>query len=205
VNFAVADIDVPLISLRSGSHHNHEPISSSIFHRNPPADASGGSLQAHALSDLSVEISFSTPSSDSLPSLLRVYCKYQQQPLQTLPAKSPSPAASFDIDGARHLLLFFACAHAQPQASQPSPSPSTSSTSTSPALSYPTSLFLSRRPLSPPSLSPPSHALGSTLSRAPFSPPPPPSSSSSISTSAAGSWSIMRAPTLAACPFASHR
>ena len=30
VNFAVADIDVPLISLRSGSHHNHESISPSI-------------------------------------------------------------------------------------------------------------------------------------------------------------------------------
>jgi hypothetical protein len=36
VNFAVADIDVPLISLRPGPPHNHEPNSSSISIVIPP-------------------------------------------------------------------------------------------------------------------------------------------------------------------------
>ena len=44
----------------------------------------------------------------------QMHSKYQQQPLQTLPAKSPSPAAAFDINGALYPRLTLARAHAQP-------------------------------------------------------------------------------------------
>lgn len=77
VSYAVADVEVALVSLRT--------------------DASGVSLQAHALSDVMVEVAFA--SATSMPALVRVHSKYQLQPLQSFPAKSPSTSASLDING----------------------------------------------------------------------------------------------------------
>jgi hypothetical protein len=60
------------------------------------------SLQAHALSDVMVEVAFA--SATSMPALVRVHSKYQLQPLQSFPAKSPSTSASLDINGAHYFI-----------------------------------------------------------------------------------------------------
>lgn len=76
LSFAVADVEVPLVSLR--------------------VDASGA-LNAHVVSDVWVELS--QPSPALPPALLRVYSKFHPQPLQTFPQSTPSSAATFQISG----------------------------------------------------------------------------------------------------------
>ena len=77
-SYAVADISVPLVSMQ--------------------ADAAGAQLRAHALSDVWVDVSFASASSQ--PRLVRVSSKYQLQPLQSFPAAAPALAASFPLNGA---------------------------------------------------------------------------------------------------------
>jgi hypothetical protein len=104
VKYAVVDLQVPLVSLRRGSHavlllpqsYSHDgaislPRSEQVT---ACADSSGAFLSAHALSDLWVEVSAS--SSAALPRLVRAHSKYQLQPLA---AVTPAVAASFEIKG----------------------------------------------------------------------------------------------------------
>jgi hypothetical protein len=60
------------------------------------SDASG-TLHAHALSDVWVEVSH--PSAASLPALLRVRSQFHTQPLVSFPPDSSSTTAAFPISG----------------------------------------------------------------------------------------------------------
>ena len=112
VSYAVADVEVALVSLRTGTCqcclHLLRPSYTTIFDLISVTDASGVSLQAHALSDVMVEVAFA--SATSMPALVRVHSKYQLQPLQSFPAKSPSTSASLDINGGHYLIALMHCA-----------------------------------------------------------------------------------------------